>query len=86
MVVYDTGQTNPYSIMVGTSKVDLGKYLDKQVVIRGDYSRDSDNGQYKFSDVQCIAGKCHNIFESRYGMTLDTIVVNIEEVKELPPR
>lgn len=45
------------SVPVGSSKVDLKKYVGKNIQIQGSYKG-------RISNQQCIAGQCHKLFKS----------------------
>jgi hypothetical protein len=76
MISYKDADREACCIMVGSSPFNLDEYVGKKVKIKGTYLRDQ-HGNYKPSEIQCIAGKCHMMF----GKNRDANVVNIEQLK-----
>lgn len=67
-----------YIVYVGNSNVDLEQYLNKKVIIQGEYPK-KDEDIFKFeSNTQCIQGKCSSIFDSE---NTHAIVVNITNLR-----
>lgn len=80
MISYNNGREKVCCIMIGYSPFQLEEYVGKKVLIRGDYLRYS-NGQFVFSNTQCIAGKCHQIYNR---INQESRVVTIDQMEVVP--
>lgn len=70
---------------VGTSKVDLAKYVNKKVKIEGENPIEPGATLPATSNTQCIAGKCRDIFHPKFweSENQSAVIVNINSI--LPP-
>jgi hypothetical protein len=86
-ILYDDHE-NHYPIrskvFIGNSPVALDKFVGVNVRLDAHYRLNHDPytyPSYDFSNLQCIAGKCHEIFAEVYGMTADTVVIDIDSIE-----
>lgn len=70
---------------VGNSKVDLANYVGKKVVIKGNFPKNFSEMMANLSDMQCIKGICHKIFNPKIWeeRNQNTSVINVDEISEL---
>lgn len=67
---------------VGNSKIDLANFIDKKVIIKGNFPK---NFSDMISNTQCIQDVCHKIFNPKFWeeQNQNTSVINIDDIQEI---
>lgn len=70
---------------IGNSKIDLANFIDKKVIIKGNFPKNFSDMMSNISNTQCIQDICHKIFNPKFWeeQNQNTSVVNIDNVQEI---